>query len=76
MGLIGQLSHSDVQAAIIDGIKTVTAAGKAAGVLTGDQAFASQCFQAGASFVGVGVDTSVLVRAASALVQTFKQASV
>jgi 4-hydroxy-2-oxoheptanedioate aldolase len=76
MGLIGQLAHPHVDAAIIEGIKTVTAAGKAAGVLTGDQTFASQCFQAGATFIGVGVDTSVLVRAASALVQTFRKAPV
>jgi 4-hydroxy-2-oxoheptanedioate aldolase len=72
MGLIGKPSHPAVQAAITDGIEAVRVAGKAAGILTSDQKFASQCLQSGAVFVAVGVDTTLLVRAASALAQTFK----
>jgi 4-hydroxy-2-oxoheptanedioate aldolase len=72
MGLLGQGTHPDVMAAIVAGIHTVKAAGKAAGLLTGDHAFASHCLQLGAGFVAVGVDTTLLVRSASSLAKTFK----
>jgi 4-hydroxy-2-oxoheptanedioate aldolase len=64
-----------VQAAITDGIEAVRVAGKAAGILTSDQKFASQCLQLGALFVAVGVDTMLLVRAASTLAQVFKESA-
>jgi len=75
MGLIGQAMHRDVQAAILRGIDTVKAAGKAAGLLTSDRQFASQCLSRGAGFVAVGVDTTLLVGAASTLAKTFKGAT-
>jgi 4-hydroxy-2-oxoheptanedioate aldolase len=61
-----------VQAAILDGIARVTTAGKAAGMLSGDRKFARDCVAAGASFVAVGVDTTLLVKAASELAQSFR----
>jgi 4-hydroxy-2-oxoheptanedioate aldolase len=72
MGLLGQLSDPAVQAAIIQGIATVKRAGKAAGTLTSDRMLARQYLNAGAQFVAVGVDTTLLVTAARSLAAEFK----
>jgi 4-hydroxy-2-oxoheptanedioate aldolase len=71
MGYRGQPGHPAVQKVILDGIATVRAAGKAAGILATDPALAQQYLDAGALFVAVGVDTTLLVKAASGLVQRF-----
>jgi 4-hydroxy-2-oxoheptanedioate aldolase len=71
MGHRGQPGHPEVQKVILDGIATVRAAGKAAGILATDPALAQQYLDAGALFVAVGVDTTLLVKAASGLVQQF-----
>lgn len=71
MGLRGQTGHPDVQRAILDGIDTVRAAGKAPGVLTADRALAQRYLDAGALFVAVGADTTLLVQAARALAGAF-----
>lgn len=72
MGYRGQPGHPAVQDAILQGIATVRAAGKAPGILTADPLLAQRYLDAGALFVAVGVDTSLLVQAASRLLQTFK----
>ncbi len=74
LGLLGQPGHPEVQAAIVDGIQRVRAAGKAPGVLSADLAAARRYLDAGALFVAVGVDTSLLVRAARELAAKFKGA--
>ena len=75
MDLLGQPGHPAVQDAIIRGIQTVTAAGKAAGVLSADRTLASKYLGAGATFVAVGVDTTLLVRAAKDLLHHFRGAA-
>ncbi len=72
MGFRGQPTHAEVQRAIFEGIATVRAAGKAPGILTSDRALAQQYLDAGALFVAVGVDTSLLVRAAHDLALSYK----
>lgn len=72
MGHRGQPGHPEVQRAIVDGIATVHAAGKAAGLLATDQALAQRYLDAGALFVAVGLDTALLVRAATELARHFK----
>lgn len=67
MGHRGQPGHPEVQRAILDGIATVRRAGKAAGILMADRALAQTYLDAGALFVAVGVDTTLLVRAATEL---------
>ncbi len=74
MGLLGRTSDAAVQAAIIQGIATVKAAGKAAGTLTVDRALARRYLDAGAQFVAVGVDTTLLSSAARSLAAEFKAA--
>ncbi|KAI3605399.1 2,4-dihydroxyhept-2-ene-1,7-dioic acid aldolase (plasmid) [Cupriavidus necator H850] len=74
MGYLGNPGHPDVQRCILDGIAAVRRAGKAPGVLTADQALARRYIEAGALFVAVGVDTTLLVRAARDLVAQFNGA--
>lgn len=74
MGYRGQPGHPEVQKAILQGIATVRAAGKAAGILAVDQKLAQTYLDAGALFVAVGVDTSLLVRSATDLARSFKSA--
>jgi len=75
LGFLGQPNHPDVRAMIEDGIRRVRALGKAAGVLATDQAVAHAYIECGANFVGVGVDTTLLVRSAKALRAQFAGAS-
>ncbi|MEX8494695.1 4-hydroxy-2-oxoheptanedioate aldolase [Sphaerotilus sp.] len=72
MGFRGQPGHPEVQRVILDGIATVRAAGKAPGILATDPALAQCYLDAGALFVAVGVDTSLLVKAAADLARRFK----
>ena len=67
MGHRGQSSHPEVQAAIEGAIKTITASGKAAGILTGDAAQGRHYLALGCTFVAVGVDVLVYANAARAL---------
>ena len=73
MGYRGQPSHPEVQKAIMDAIAKVRAAGKAAGILVTDQKLANDYIAHGANFVAVGVDTTLLVKAATSLAHSFKQ---
>jgi 4-hydroxy-2-oxoheptanedioate aldolase len=75
MGYRGQPGHPDVQRALLDGIATVRAAGKAPGILMADPQVARQYLDAGALFVAIGVDTTLLVRAASELIRGFRPAT-
>jgi 4-hydroxy-2-oxoheptanedioate aldolase len=72
MGLLGRASDSRVQEAVVAGIATVRAAGKAAGVLTVDAELARKYIGLGAAFVAVGLDTSLLVGSATDLARRFR----
>ncbi|WP_394790444.1 4-hydroxy-2-oxoheptanedioate aldolase [Rhodoferax sp.] len=71
MGYLGQPTHPEVRAAIDDAIVRILRAGKAPGILCSDEALARHYLALGALFVAVGVDTSVLVQATSALAARF-----
>ena len=71
MGLLGNPMHPRVQSAIAEGIAVVKQAGKAAGSLSSDPATAREYLRMGATFVAVGVDTTLLVRAATQLRASF-----
>ena len=75
MGLLGQPGHPDVQQAIAKGMAIVQEAGKAAGILAVDPVLAKKYLTLGALFVAVGVDTSLLVKAAKEQLAIFKVAS-
>ena len=71
MGHIGHPDHPDVIDAIEAGFKTIVAAGKAAGVLALDAALAERYADKGASFIGVGVDVSLLAASLRQLARRF-----
>jgi 4-hydroxy-2-oxoheptanedioate aldolase len=72
MGRLGKTADARVQDAIAHGIETVRTAGNAAGVLSADPAVARKYLALGALFLAVGIDTTLLVRAASELRAVFK----
>ena len=60
MGYLGQPAAPEVQAVVVDTIKRIKAAGKAAGILTSDQALAQSYRELGVEFLAVGSDVGVL----------------
>ena len=72
MGHIGNPSHPEVIDAIEAGFKTIIAAGKAAGVLAVDADLAKNYADKGASFIGVGVDVSLLAASVRQLAKRFR----
>jgi 4-hydroxy-2-oxoheptanedioate aldolase len=74
LGHLGNPGHPEVQAVIEDTIRRIVRGGKAAGILTPDEALARRYLELGATFVAVGLDTNLLARATSALAAKFKAA--
>ncbi len=72
MGHVGNAAHPDVIKAISDGIATVRAAGKYAGLLCLDEAKTGFYVEAGANFIGIGVDTLLIGNAARSLAARFR----
>ena len=75
MGHLGNPNHPDVQSAILDGMRTVVAAGKAPGILTFDRKLTEKCMAAGALFVAVGVDAMLLTHACRDLAASYRTTS-
>lgn len=72
MGLLGRQDHPDVIAAVLEGIRVVTAAtGKPVGVNAFAPPTAERYLAAGAAFVLVGADVATLARASENLAETF-----
>lgn len=67
MGHPGNSGHPEVVAAIEDAIRRIVAAGKPAGILSTDMAFARRCMDGGTRFTAVGIDLSLLMAGARAL---------
>jgi 4-hydroxy-2-oxoheptanedioate aldolase len=72
MGHLGQPGHPEVRQAIDGAIARILAAGKAPGILAVDEALARHCMALGARFVAVGVEATMLARAARDLATRFK----
>ena len=68
MGYVGNATHPDVVKAVSDGIGTVCAAGKYAGLLCLDESQTGRYAASGASFIGIGVDALLIGNAARSLV--------
>ena len=73
MGHVGNQTHPEVQAAIVDAIARIRQAGKAPGILMGDESLVRQYLSLGALFVAVGVDSMILSRQTSALAAKYKE---
>ncbi|MDA5556570.1 HpcH/HpaI aldolase family protein [Shimia sp. MMG029] len=67
MGFPGNSDAPEVQTAIAEAIQKITAAGKAAGILTFSQQAAKIYLDLGATFVAVGMDTFILAQTARKL---------
>jgi len=63
MGHLGNAAHPEVRAAVLDALTRIAASGKAAGMLSTEDAFIADCVKAGARFVGVGIDVLAYVGA-------------
>jgi len=72
MGFLGRPDDPSVLHAIQDGIEAVNAFGKAPGILCTDKRRAREYLGAGVSYVAVGADTTLLLRAAKDLLAFFK----
>ena len=72
MGHRGDPGHPDVQAVIKDAFARILKAGKAAGILTSNEAWAKEYLDLGCTFVAVGTDSGILSRQTSALAERFK----
>ena len=72
LGHPGEAGHPEVVAAVEDAIVRIGRAGKPAGILTLDRAFARRCIELGTVFTAVGLDADLLARGAEWLVREFK----
>lgn len=74
MGFIGDASNPDVVDAVSDGLRSIRAAGKYAGLLCLDESKVPHFIDCGANFVGIGVDTLMLGNSARSLAAKFASA--
>ena len=72
MGHMGDAMHAEVQAAIMDALKRIAAAGKAPGILSTNDDMTRAALAAGARFVAVGADVLMLSQTARALSARWK----
>lgn len=72
LGHLGKPGHADVQQAIEGAISRIRSAGRAAGILSTDETLSRHYLSLGCTFVAVGLDGSLLMRATQDLAQKFK----
>jgi len=72
LGHIGNPAHPEVQKALQDAVTRLKAAGKPAGILTGNEDESRRYIGWGYTFVAVGSDVGLLARGADALAKKFK----
>lgn len=74
MGYLGQPNHPEVKAAVLDALARIRASGKSAGVLSTEHDYTGDCKAAGANFVGVGIDVTILASALRNLADQYRKA--
>jgi 4-hydroxy-2-oxoheptanedioate aldolase len=75
MGYVGNAGHPDVIEAVSNGLRTIRASGKYAGLLCLDESKVGHFIECGANFVGVGVDALLIGNAARSLAARYKSDS-
>ncbi|MEK1932812.1 MAG: 4-hydroxy-2-oxoheptanedioate aldolase [Pararhizobium sp.] len=75
MGHLGRPGDAEVQQAVEAALIRIQSHGKAAGILTADQALAKRYLELGATFVAIGNDVGLLANGASRLLSDFRKAS-
>ena len=73
-GHVGDPWHTEMQDMIADAFKRIQAAGKAVCILTLDETLAKRHVEMGATFIALGTDTNLMVKATNALAGKFKGA--
>jgi 4-hydroxy-2-oxoheptanedioate aldolase len=73
-GHVGDPWHPEMQQIIADAFRRIQAAGKAVGILTLDEDLARTHVKMGATFIAVGTDSNLMVKATSGLAAKFKGA--
>lgn len=76
LGYRGQPGHPAVQTVIDDSARIIRAAGKAAGILMADQTLARHYIDIGFTFVAVGSDVGLMVKATNDLVAAFRESGI
>lgn len=76
MGYLGKIDEVEVQQAIEGAITKIVAAGKAAGILTFNEAYNRRYLELGATFVAVGADVTEFSSAIRALCARYKGGAV
>lgn len=71
MGMIGQPMHDDVRSEVKRGLSIIKSNGKSAGTLAVREDVVKEYIDAGASFIGLGVDLILLAKATEALAQKY-----
>jgi 4-hydroxy-2-oxoheptanedioate aldolase len=72
LGHVGNPQHPDVQKAIKNAVERLTAVGKPAGMLTGNEEEAKRYIDWGYKFVAIGSDVGLLAKHSDALCKRFK----
>jgi len=72
MGHLGNMTHPDVLATIEELIGHIRAAGKAPGILMGDEELVKRYLELGCRFIAVSADTLLLSQAADRMASKFK----
>jgi 4-hydroxy-2-oxoheptanedioate aldolase len=72
LGYVGEPGHPKVVEAVENAIRRIRAAGKPAGILTPDTAFAKRCIEVGTLFTAVAIDAALLARGTEAIAKQFK----
>jgi len=72
MGHLGGASHPEVKAKVMETLRRIRAAGRAAGILTTEEDYITEAKAAGANFVGVAIDVLLYVEAMRRLAARFK----
>jgi 4-hydroxy-2-oxoheptanedioate aldolase len=73
MGFLGKPGAAEVQQAVEAALVRIQSHGKAAGILTADQALARRYLELGATFVAIGNDVSLLANGATRLLSDFRK---
>ena len=72
MGYLGQSMHPDVISEVVRGISIARDSGKVPGVIAFDKEVAKTYKEAGARFIGVGIDLLMLAKATSTIVSEYQ----
>lgn len=75
MGLLGRTDDPQVHDLVLAAIERVVGLGKPVGILSGDETQAKAYITAGATFVAVGADTTLLAQSARSLARRFTSSS-